>query len=133
MSACAGTLALGHRDSEITQVLKEYLDTDQIMQGLDILTPAKYDFTQQLFSMLPASLSNKMKIQFCGPTGADATEAAIKLLKTATKRRTVIAFHGGYHGITAGALALTGNLTAKNDVASLMPDVQVIEEKSKCI
>lgn len=121
--SCAGTLALGHRHGEITQVLKDYLDSDHIMQGLDILTPAKYEFTQQLLSLLPKTLREQAKIQFCGPTGADAAEAAIKLLKTATQRKTVFAFHGGYHGMTAGALALTGNLTAKQHVGSLMPDV----------
>ena len=48
-------------------------------------------------------------LQFCGPTGADGTEAAIKLAKTYTGRDNVIAFSGGYHGMTHGALAMTGN------------------------
>ena len=39
-------------------------------------------------------------LQFCGPTGADGTEAAIKLAKTYTGRDNVIAFSGGYHGMT---------------------------------
>ena len=126
MLACAGTLALGHNNPEIKQAMIKYLQTDQVMQGLDILTPAKYEFTQELLGLLPEKLRDQARIQFCGPSGADATEAAIKLFKTATQRRTVLAFHGGYHGQTAGALALTGNLTAKESVASLMPDVHFL-------
>lgn len=126
MLACAGTLALGHNHPEIKHALVKYLQTDQVMQGLDILTPAKYEFTRELLSLLPADFRDQARIQFCGPSGADATEAAIKLFKTATQRRTVLAFHGGYHGQTAGALALTGNLTAKEAVASLMPDVHFL-------
>ena len=56
-------------------------------------------------------------LQFCGPTGADGTEAAIKLAKTYTGRDNVIAFSGGYHGMTHGALAMTGNLSAKQKLA----------------
>ncbi|MDW7549094.1 diaminobutyrate--2-oxoglutarate transaminase family protein [Pseudoalteromonas sp. SCSIO 43201] len=124
--ACAGTLALGHNNPEIKQELIKYLHTDEVMQGLDILTPAKYAFTKELLGLLPEKFRDEARIQFCGPSGADATEAAIKLFKTATKRRTVLAFHGGYHGMTAGALSLTGNLSAKDAVASLMPDVHYL-------
>ena len=63
-------------------------------------------------------------LQFCGPTGADGTEAAIKLAKTYTGRDNVIAFSGGYHGMTHGALAMTGNLSAKQKVGNLMAGVQ---------
>lgn len=121
--ACAGTLALGHNNPEITSALKGFLDTNQIIQGLDILTPAKYAFTMELLSILPLELREQAKVQFCGPTGADAAEAAIKLFKTATGRKTIFSFHGAYHGMTAGSLALTGNLLAKNQVGTLMPDV----------
>ncbi|MEM5440345.1 hypothetical protein [Paraburkholderia diazotrophica] len=47
-------------------------------------------------------------------------------MKTATGQRSVLAFRGRYHGMTAGAFALTGNLNAKMDVASLMPDVHCV-------
>ncbi|MGC4068679.1 MAG: diaminobutyrate--2-oxoglutarate transaminase family protein [Polyangiaceae bacterium] len=66
------------------------------------------------------------RIQFCGPTGADAVEAAIKLFKTATKRSTVVAFHGAYHGMSQGTMSLTGNLKAKKEVRGLLPDVHFL-------
>ena len=69
-------------------------------------------------------MRGNVKIQFCSPSGTDATDAAIKLCKTATGRGSVIAFSGGYHGMGHGALSLTGNLNAKTKVQNLMPGVQ---------
>jgi diaminobutyrate-2-oxoglutarate transaminase len=62
----------------------------------------------------------------CGPTGADAIETAIKLFKSHTGRQTLLAFHGAYHGMTAGALAMTGNLSAKTDVNGSLPGVHFL-------
>ena len=119
----AGTLALGHNDPEVNQAMVEMLTSDAPLHTLDLMTPVKDTFVQTLISLLPPGLKENAKVQFCSPSGTDATDAAIKLCKTATGRRTVIAFHGGYHGMGHGALALTGNLGAKEKVASLMPDV----------
>ena len=94
------------------------------LHTLDLTTPVKDRFVQTILDNLPGHLSQDAKIQFCSPSGTDATDAAIKLCKTATGRSTVIAFSGGYHGMGHGALALTGNLNAKNHVANLMPGVQ---------
>jgi diaminobutyrate-2-oxoglutarate transaminase len=124
--SAAGTLALGHNHPYVTAKVREFLDGGQIQQGLDLTTPAKYEFLQQLYAQLPRLFARRAKVQFCGPTGADAVEAALKLLKTATGRRTVLSFHGAYHGMTAGALALTGNRTAKEQVSGLMPDVHFL-------
>jgi len=120
---CAGTLATGHNHPVILERVQRFLQSGHVMQVLDITTPAKHDFLARLLECLPAPWASRARVQFCGPTGADAIEAALKLFKTATGRRSVIAFHGAYHGMTAGALALTGNLSAKRHVASLMPDV----------
>lgn len=121
--AAAGTLALGHNHPVVVERVREYLGSGQVWQALDLTTPAKYEFLSALYEFLPADLARDFKVQFCGPAGADATEAAIKLFKTATGRSTVISFHGAYHGMTAGSLSLTGNLRAKEHVRSLMPDV----------
>jgi diaminobutyrate-2-oxoglutarate transaminase len=48
-------------------------------------------------------------IQFPGPTGANAVEAALKLARKVTGRQNVIAFTNGFHGVTLGALACTAN------------------------
>jgi diaminobutyrate-2-oxoglutarate transaminase len=124
--SAAGTLALGHNHPAVGTAVREYLDSGGLQQALDLTTPAKYRFLRTLYRLLPAGFAATAKVQFCGPAGADATEAAVKLFKSATGRRTVLAFHGAYHGMTAGALSLTGNLLAKEHVASLMPDVHFL-------
>lgn len=120
----AGTLALGHNDDEVNRAMMDLIASDAPLHTLDLTTPVKDRFVQTILDNLPGHLSQDAKIQFCSPSGTDATDAAIKLCKTATGRSTVIAFSGGYHGMGHGALALTGNLNAKNHVANLMPGVQ---------
>ncbi|MEA4859628.1 MAG: diaminobutyrate--2-oxoglutarate transaminase family protein [Sphaerochaeta sp.] len=119
----AGTLALGHNDSEVNQVMVDMLTQDYPLHTLDLTTPVKDEFVHTLLSLLPEELKDHAKMQFCSPSGTDAVDAAIKLCKTATGRSSIIAFGGGYHGMGHGALALTGNLNAKNQVNGLMPDV----------
>ena len=118
--AGAGTLALGHNHPAVKQALYDVLESSLPLHTLDITTPVKDAFTESLLSFFPKDFV----LQFCGPTGADGTEAAIKLAKTYTGRDNVIAFSGGYHGMTHGALAMTGNLSAKEKVGNLMPGVQ---------
>jgi diaminobutyrate-2-oxoglutarate transaminase len=119
----AGTLALGHNDSEITQTMIDLLQSEAPLHSLDLTTPVKDTFVHTLLSLLPEELRQHGKLQFCSPSGTDAVDAAIKLCKTATGRSSVVAFGGGYHGMGHGALALTGNLSAKNNVNGLMSDV----------
>ena len=119
----AGTLALGHNDDEVNQAMIEMLQNDLPLHTLDLTTPVKDTFVHTLLSVLPPELGNNAKVQFCSPSGTDATDAAIKLCKTATGRSSVISFAGGYHGMGQGPLACMGNLHAKTAVNGLMPDV----------
>ncbi len=118
--AGAGTLALGHNHPATINAIKDVLESGLPLHTLDITTPIKDAFTEKLLSFFPQDFV----LQFCGPTGADGTEAAIKLAKTYTGRDNVIAFSGGYHGMTHGSLAMTGNLSAKEKVGNLMAGVQ---------
>ena len=120
----AGTLALGHNDPEINQAMIDMISSDAPLHTLDMMTPVKDRFVHKLISLLPAEMQGNVKVQFCSPSGTDATDAAIKLCKTATGRSSVIAFSGGYHGMGHGALSLTGNIGAKEKVHALMPEVQ---------
>ncbi|MBV6749465.1 diaminobutyrate--2-oxoglutarate transaminase family protein [Pseudomonas chlororaphis] len=109
----AGTLALGHNPPVVRDAVIEFLNSDHLQQALDLATPAKHAFVQELFATLPAGLRDNSKILFCGPSGSDAVEAAIKLARHYTQRSPLMAFHGGYHGMTAGALSAMGNLNPK--------------------
>lgn len=119
--ACAGTLALGHNHPVVTEAITSFVSSGQPLQTLDLASPVKHEFVNEVFDSFPSAFADDAKIQFCGPTGTDAVEAAIKLAKRATGRTNIIAFHGGYHGHSNGSLALMGNLGAKENVPNLMP------------
>jgi diaminobutyrate-2-oxoglutarate transaminase len=124
--SAAGTLALGHNHPAVREAIERALRDELPLQTLDLTTPVKDRFVQDLFAVLPGELAGRAKIQFCGPTGTDAVEAAIKLVKTACGRSTMLSFHGAYHGMSHGALSLMGNLAPKRDLGGLMPDVQFL-------
>lgn len=121
--AGAGTLALGYNHPEINQALKEQLDSGLPYQTLDIPTEAKTNFIKSVKNFLPQELADNSVLQFCGPSGADAVEAAIKLAKQTTGRNTMFAFRGAYHGMTNGTMGMMGNLGTKARRTGLMSDV----------
>ncbi|ASG24398.1 diaminobutyrate--2-oxoglutarate transaminase [Nitrospirillum viridazoti] len=124
--AGAGTLALGHNHPDVVAALRDTLDSGLPLHTLDLTTPVKDRFVEDLFASLPADFAAKARIQFCGPTGADGIEAALKLTRTATGRRVVLGFSGAYHGMTQGALALMGNRAPKEPLGTMGADVQML-------
>lgn len=124
--AGAGALALGHHHPVAVEAIRRALADSIPFQTLDLTTPVKDRFVEELFSSLPKVFADQARIQFCGPSGADAIEAAVKLVKTATGRRSILAFHGAYHGMTHGALGLTGEISPKVHISGLMPDVHFL-------
>ncbi|MFD7559498.1 diaminobutyrate--2-oxoglutarate transaminase family protein [Streptomyces sp. NPDC059835] len=104
----AGTLALGHNHPVVLEAVRGVLDSGAPLHVLDLATPVKDAFTTELFANLPPALAADARIQFCGPAGTDAVEAALKLVRTATGRSGLLAFTGAYHGMTAGALDASG-------------------------
>lgn len=122
----AGTLALGYNHPVVIEAIKQVLEDKRPLHTLDITTPVKEEFVDELFDSLPSSFTQNARIQFCGPSGSDGVEAALKLVKTATGRRSMLSFQGGYHGMTNGSLSLMGNLGPKREIANLMPDVHFL-------
>ncbi|MYX99426.1 diaminobutyrate--2-oxoglutarate transaminase family protein [Streptomyces sp. SID486] len=104
----AGTLALGHNHPVVLEAVRGVLDSGAPLSVLDLATPVKDAFTTELFRTLPPGLADRARVQFCGPAGTDAVEAALKLVRAATGRTGVLTFTGAYHGMTAGALAASG-------------------------
>ena len=117
----AGVLSLGHNHPELVAVAVAQLG--RFCHGLDLPTPAKDAFTEAQLSMLPAAMRSRTKVHFCGPTGANAVDAAIKLCKTATGRGDVVAFQGGFHGTTHLGMAVTGLVANKAPVHNGVPGV----------
>ncbi|WP_308366069.1 MULTISPECIES: diaminobutyrate--2-oxoglutarate transaminase [unclassified Microbulbifer] len=107
--AGAGTLNYGHNNPVFKKALLEYIERDGITHGLDLHTAAKRDFLEIFYEKIlqPRGLSYVM--QFTGPTGTNAVEAAMKIARKYKGRENIISFTNGFHGVTAGSLAATGN------------------------
>ncbi|WP_049898996.1 diaminobutyrate--2-oxoglutarate transaminase [Natrinema sp. J7-1] len=121
--AGAGTLALGHNHPAVVERMEDLLERGRAVHTLDLTTPVKERFVDRLLESLPDEFAENARVQFCSPAGTDAVEAALKVVKTATGNRSMLAFQGGYHGMTNGALGLMGDTAAKEPVPGLMPDV----------
>lgn len=108
--AGAGTLNYGHNHPYIKDKVISYLQKNGIVHSLDMYTMAKHDFIASLYDTIltPRGLG-EFKITFPGPTGTNAVETACKFARRATGRETVVAFTNAFHGMTMGALSLTGN------------------------
>ncbi|MGV9629075.1 diaminobutyrate--2-oxoglutarate transaminase family protein [Streptomyces sp. NPDC003487] len=105
----AGTLALGHNHPVVLEAIRAVLDSGAPLHALDLATPVKDAFVTELLGTLPPGLADRARVQFCGPAGTDAVEAALKLVRTATGRTGVLAFTGAYHGMTRGAQEASGH------------------------
>jgi len=121
--AGAGTMNYGHNNPTINHAILEYVQQSGIMHSLDKFTVPRRELLEKLDSTIFAPRKLRYKVQFCGPTGTNGTEAALKLAKKAKKRKGVIAFTNAYHGLTAGALAATGNLHYKDQLFTESMDV----------
>jgi diaminobutyrate-2-oxoglutarate transaminase len=117
----AGTMALGHSHPELLAAIEQQLPLFQ--HGLDFPTEIRDEFISLQLSLLPAEMQGRTKIAFCGPTGANAVEAALKLCKTATGRSEIVSFQGSYHGGSHGAMAVSALVSQKEPVAGQMPGV----------
>lgn len=114
--AGAGALNYGHNNDYIKQKVISYLDADGLAHALDMHTSAKKEFLEKFSAsvLLPKNLN--YRVQFCGPTGTNAVEAALKLARKIKKRPGIFSFMGGYHGMTLGSLSVTGNIAARSGV-----------------
>ena len=115
--AGAGTVNYGHNNPLFKQALLDYIERDGIVHALDLATPAKREFIEAFVELILKPRGLQYKLHFTGPTGANATEAAIKAARQATGRTNVIAFSHGYHGLSLGALATTAARKYRNAAA----------------
>lgn len=107
--AGAGTLNYGHNHPIFKQKLLDYIQADGITHGLDMHTKAKGEFLNTFNDKILKPRNLDYMMQFTGPTGTNAVEAALKLARNVTGRENIISFTNGFHGVSLGALATTGN------------------------
>jgi len=122
LSAC-GSLNYGHNNPAIKARVIDYLAGDGLLNGLDLHTVAKRDFLKALREIILAPRSMNYRVQFTGPTGTNAVEAALKLARKVTGRRCVAAFTNAFHGMSLGALAVSGRSQTRNAAGVQLEDV----------
>lgn len=122
LAGCS-TLNYGHNDPDLKAALIDYVSANGIAHGLDMFTDAKEHFLATFERLILKPRGMGHHVQFTGPTGANAVEAALKLARKVTGRTNVIAFTNGFHGVTLGALATTGNSKHRNGAATPLSGV----------
>lgn len=105
----AGALNYGHNNPHLKQRLIEYIAADGLTHSLDMATSAKREFLEKFNSLILEPRNLRYKVQFTGPTGTNAVEAALKLARKFTGRQTVVHFMNSFHGMSMGSLAVTGS------------------------
>jgi len=87
--AGAGTLNYGHNNPLFKQQLIDYIQQDGITHGLDMHTQAKGEFLETFNNLILKPRNLDYMVQFTGPTGTNAVEAALKLARITTGRENV--------------------------------------------
>ncbi len=108
LAGCS-SLNYGHNDPDMKAALIEHISNDGLAHGLDFHSDAKGGFLTAFETHILEPRKMDHKVMFTGPTGANAVEAAMKIARKSTGRTNIIAFTNGFHGVTMGALAATGN------------------------
>lgn len=121
--AGAGALNYGHNPDRMIQRAIEYLQNGGILHSMDMYTPAKREFLEYFQEKILAPRGLNYRIQFAGPTGTNAVEAAIKLARMNKGRENVFAFMGAFHGMTFGSLALTTDRCSRDAAGQSLPNV----------
>ncbi|MER5373051.1 aminotransferase class III-fold pyridoxal phosphate-dependent enzyme [Streptomyces sp. NPDC002553] len=99
-----GTLALGHNHPVVLQAIRNVLDSGAPLHAPDLATPVRDAFVTELLHTLPPGLADHARVRFCGPTGADAVDAALGLVRTATGRSRILRFTDTCPELSAGSL-----------------------------
>ncbi|RJQ75372.1 diaminobutyrate--2-oxoglutarate transaminase [Pseudonocardiaceae bacterium YIM PH 21723] len=107
--AGAGSLNYGHNNKLLKQQLIDYISSDRITHGLDMHTVAKREFLETFQELILKPRELDYKVQFPGPTGTNAVESALKLARKVTGREAIVSFTNGFHGMTLGSLAVSGD------------------------
>ncbi len=121
--AGAGTLNYGHNNPQLKRPLVDYLQQDGVLHGLDMHTDAKAKFLEAFEKHILWPLELDYKVQFTGPTGTNAVEAALKLARKVTGRTNVVSFTNGFHGVSLGSVAATGNSHFRNAAGTPLNNV----------
>ncbi|CAM4183899.1 diaminobutyrate--2-oxoglutarate transaminase [Kibdelosporangium persicum] len=107
--AGAGSLNYGHNNPLLKRAVIDYMLADGVTHSLDMNTVAKRELLESFEDIVLKPRALDYKVMFPGPAGANAVEAALKLARKVTGRESIINFTNAFHGMTLGALSVTGN------------------------
>ncbi len=105
----AGSLNYGHNNPVLKKPLLDYVNADGVVHGLDMATSAKKAFLESFENLILKPRGMKYIMQFTGPTGTNAVEAALKLARKIKQRPNIVSFTHGFHGVSGGSLSATAN------------------------
>lgn len=121
VSAGIAVTATGHCHPEVVRAIQDQAARLIHMSGTDFYYPNQIRLAERLAGLFPGDGPGKV---FYGNSGAEAVEAGMKLARYVTGRPNFIAFRGGFHGRTFGALSLTASKAVqRNRFAPLLPGV----------
>lgn len=107
--AGAGALNYGHNNENMKKKIVEYIMEDGISHSLDMGTVVRAKFLEKFDEVILKPRKLDYKVMFPGPTGTNTVESALKIARKVTGRTNIISFTNAFHGMTLGALAVTGN------------------------
>lgn len=119
----AGSLNYGHNHPTIKNALVDYLQRDGITHSLDLHTSAKKNFIKEFNRIILQPRGMDYRLQFTGPTGTNAVEAAMKLARKVTGRTNIVAFSNAFHGMSLGALAASARSAKRAAAGVPLPDI----------
>jgi 4-aminobutyrate aminotransferase len=96
----------GHSHPAVVQAIKDQADRLIHIAATDFYEPRYLEFMERLAAIAPFDEAARV---FLTNSGTEAVEGAIKLARYHTHRPGIIAFEGGFHGRTLGALSLTNS------------------------
>jgi len=121
--AGAGALNYGHNHEHIKRAVLDYLQQGGILHSLDLHTVAKRQFIETFNDVILSKRGLEYRLMFPGPTGTNAVEAALKIARKVTKRSTIAAFTNGFHGMSLGSLAATGNSSKRRGAGVALDNI----------
>lgn len=115
----------GHCHPQVVQAIQTQAAQLLHMSGTDFYYAPQAELAQKLAQVAPGDGPKRV---FFTNSGAEAIEAAVKLARYHTRRPHMLAFFGGFHGRTLGALSLTASKTPqRRGFAPLLPHVTHID------
>jgi diaminobutyrate-2-oxoglutarate transaminase len=121
LSGGIGVLNVGHSNPRVVEAITN--QAKKMVHGLDFPGESRLALSEKLVKIAPGDLKNKCKVFMCGPTGSDGVEASVKLAKFNSKKRGVISFEGGWHGVSGIGLAATGKKSVKESFMPVVPEI----------